>query len=73
MRDREIGRPYGIRFFEQDGVVMFEQAVDSNNIIGPRPATTADYTAYPVEFGRDSAAVVPEVATILRRGRPPKP
>lgn len=33
----------GPRFFRESGVVMFEFVIDAGNVLGPRPATEADY------------------------------
>ncbi len=40
--ERDARPSAGPRFFEQDGVTMFEFVIDAGNVLGPRPAKKAD-------------------------------
>lgn len=41
--ERQSHFVHGPRFFMENGTIMFEFVIDHGNVIGPRPATQADY------------------------------
>ena len=71
---REVMFTSGPIFFRDNGNTMFAYQVDASNMIGPRPATDADYQKYPAaweEFVSIDGTPLTDLSTI--QWSPPEP
>lgn len=58
---REVAYVPGARFFEQDGVTMFEFRLDGGSVIGPRKATAQDKTDHEIEWRAFNVGRLPQL------------